>query len=108
MDTPVPKKRSPIRSYEDIEVYQRSMTPMKDTHAFAAALPPNEQSLLGDQMRRGSRSVPTNIAEGYARRGSAREFRRYLTIAMGSANERKCISRLPETLDLRRSQSVCG
>lgn len=40
-------------------------------------------------MRRASRSVRANIAEGYAKRRSAKEFRNYLTTAMGSANEMK-------------------
>ena len=53
------------------------------------ALPTSERYALASQMRRASRSVPANIAEGYAKRRSAKEFRAYLTTAMGSANEMK-------------------
>ncbi len=42
---------------------------------------------MASQIRRASRSVPANIAEGYAKRRSAKEFCAYLTTAMGSANE---------------------
>ena len=42
---------------------------------------------LCDQLRRSSKSIPANIAEGYGRRRSAREFKHYLTLALGSANE---------------------
>jgi four helix bundle protein len=80
-------RRGPIKSYEDLEVYQRGMSMLKDVYALCKGLPVDERRRLGDQMLRASRSVPTNIAEGYARRQSVREFKRFLTIAMGSANE---------------------
>jgi four helix bundle protein len=80
-------RRGPIKSYEDLEVYQRGMSLLKDIHKLCAGLPVAEQKRLGDQMLRASRSVPTNITEGHARRQSAKEFKRFVTIAMGSANE---------------------
>ncbi len=39
------------------------------------------------QMRRASKSIPSNIAEGYARRKSVKEFKLYLAYALGSTNE---------------------
>ena len=41
---------------------------------------------LRDQMTRAAVSIPANIAEG-AGRGTDRDFRRFLTHALGSANE---------------------
>jgi len=38
-------------------------------------------------MRRACKSVPANIAEGYGRRRSAKEFCTFLALAVGSANE---------------------
>ena len=38
-------------------------------------------------MQRASTSIPLNIAEGYAKRESQVEFKRFLMIAIGSANE---------------------
>lgn len=84
---PEQPRRTPIRSYEDLEVYQRGMALMRETNAFVRGLPDDERKRLGDQMQRASRSVPTNVAEGWGRRASPREFKRFLTISMGSANE---------------------
>jgi four helix bundle protein len=38
-------------------------------------------------MRRASKSIPANIAEGFSRRVTARDFKLYLAHALGSANE---------------------
>ena len=80
-------RRRPIQSYEDIEAYQRAKTLIPAVHKIADALPDREQRDLASQIRRAAKSIPANIAEGFARRASAKEFKRYLTIAMGSANE---------------------
>ena len=76
-----------ITSFRDLDVYQRSIKIMVKIHKLALALPDYERFDLADQMRRASKSVPTNIAEGYGRRKSAKEFKRFLTLSLGSANE---------------------
>ncbi|MCC7362311.1 MAG: four helix bundle protein [Anaerolineales bacterium] len=76
-----------IASYRDLEVYQRSMTALVEAHKLALKFPDYERYSLCDQLRRSSKSIPANIAEGYGRRKSAREFKHYLTLALGSSNE---------------------
>ena len=73
--------------YRDLEVFQRSLDALVGIHTFAATLPNIERYELASQLRRASKSIPANIAEGYAKRRSVKEFISYLTTALGSANE---------------------
>jgi len=78
---------SAIRSYEDIEAFKRAMGLLPPVHRLVLKLPTYERYELASQIRRASKSVPTNIAEGYGKRRSARNFKMYLEHALGSANE---------------------
>ncbi len=80
-------ERVPIHGYEDIEAFQRAMALLRPVHAVALKLPVYEKFDLASQMRRASKSIPTNVAEGYGKRRSSRQFRAYLENALGSANE---------------------
>ncbi len=51
-------------------------------------LPKTEQYSLADQMRRASRSICANLAEGFAKHHSSNaEFKRFIAMAIGSSNE---------------------
>ena len=76
------------KSFEDLEVFQRAYRLSLDIHRASLKLPQIEQWALGDQIRRASKSIPVNIAEGFGKQvDSIAEFRRFLRIAMGSADE---------------------
>ena len=77
----------PIRSYRDLEVYQRSLSVLVLVHRILLKFPDYEQRELASQMRRASKSVAMNIVEGYGRKRSDKDFKYFLSIAMGSANE---------------------
>ena len=79
--------RAVIRSYRDIDAYKRSMALLAPLHTLIRRLPKEEQWELASQLRRASKSVPANIAEGYGKKRSAREFRSFLSNALGSSNE---------------------
>ena len=51
------------------------------------SFPEEEKYGMTSQMRRAGVSIPLNIAEGYAKRSSQGEFKRFLLMAIGSANE---------------------
>ena len=78
---------SAIRRYEDIEAFKRAMGLLPPVHRIALRLPEYERFGLASQIRRASKSVPTNIAEGYGKRRSVRNFKLYLEHALGSSNE---------------------
>jgi four helix bundle protein len=77
-----------IKSYEDLIVYQRSFELALELHKLSITFPKIEQFALGDQLRRSSKSICANIAEGFSRRShSVPEFKRFLSVAFGSSEE---------------------
>ena len=82
------------RTFEDLDVFQRAYRVSLTVHRASLSFPSVEQFALGDQVRRASKSICANIAEGYGKqRQSRREFRRYLLMALGSADEMRVWSR---------------
>ena len=75
-------------SFEDLEVFKRAYRLSLVVHRQSLDFPKIEQYALGDQIRRASKSICANIAEGFGKqRQSPAEFKRYLLMAMGSADE---------------------
>jgi four helix bundle protein len=77
----------PIRSYRDIEAYQRAKALVVPMHELAAGFPSREQFDLCDQIRRACKSVTANIVEGYSHKDTPAKAKQFWRIAMGSANE---------------------
>ena len=77
-----------VEAFEDLDVFRRAYRLSLDVHRKSLEFPPLEQRALADQVRRASKSICANIAEGFSRQGrSAAEFKRFLGMAMGSADE---------------------
>jgi four helix bundle protein len=74
------------RSYKDLEVWKLSIELVKEIYRITEKFPPSEIYGLTNQMRRAPVSIPSNIAEGQER-NSAKEFRQFLAIALGSVAE---------------------
>ena len=74
--------------FEDLVVFKRAYAVSLEVHRLSLGFPKIEQFALGEQVRRASKSVCANVAEGFGRqRVSRAEFRRFLMMAMGSADE---------------------
>ena len=74
------------RHYKELLVWQKGMNLAKLVYKLTMRFPPEERYGLTSQMRRAVVSVPSNIAEGQARR-STNEFLQFLSIAEGSLAE---------------------
>ena len=75
-----------IRSYKDLDVWQRSMALAEDCYRATTEFPRDEIYGMTAQIRRAAASIPANIAEGYGRDQTG-SFIQFLRIAQGSARE---------------------
>ena len=75
-----------VRSYPDLEVWQRAMDLAVECYRITATFPKAEIYGLTAQLRRAAVSIPANIAEGRSRK-STKEFLHHLSIAYGSLAE---------------------
>jgi four helix bundle protein len=75
-----------IRSYRDLEVWQKAMDLVVDCYNVTGQFPRTEIYGLVSQLQRAIVSVPANIAEGHGR-SHTREYLNHLSIAYGSLME---------------------
>ena len=74
------------RGHYKLEAWKRARELVLSVYTLTQTFPKEEVFGLTAQMRRAAVSIPSNIAEGAARRG-AREFAQFLNIARGSLSE---------------------
>lgn len=75
-----------MNSYEDLEVWQRSVALATRLYKITDPFPSAEKFGLISQIRRAATSIPANIAEGWGR-GSTKEYIQFLFVARGSLME---------------------
>lgn len=75
-----------IQSHKDLVVWQKSIDLVIDIYGLTKTFPREELFGIISQMRRAAVYVPSNIAEG-RNRATRKEYRHFLLIAYGSANE---------------------
>ena len=73
--------------YKDLKIYEKSYKAALAVYKLTKVFPQEEKYGIISQMQRAATSIPLNIAEGYAKRQSQEEFKRFLLMAVGSANE---------------------
>ena len=87
-----------LKSYRDLEVWQKAMDLVVICYQMTKEFPKNEIYGLSGQLRRAAVSIPANIAEGRQRRHS-KEFLQYLSIAYGSLAELETHIQIAERLN---------
>ena len=78
-----------MQGFEQLEVFQRAYKLSLKVHELTLLFPKIEQMHgLADQMRRASKGICANIAEGHGKLViSKAEFRRFILMAIGSSDE---------------------
>jgi four helix bundle protein len=76
----------PIRSYNDLIVWQKAIDLVSIIYKCTKDFPKEELFSLTSQIRRSAISIPSNIAEGQAR-NTRGEFKQFMGIAKGSLAE---------------------
>ena len=76
------------RRFEDLEVFQRAYKVSLELHRISLQMPRTEQYALADQVRRASKSICANLAEGFGGQAQSKaEFQRFIRMSIGSADE---------------------
>jgi four helix bundle protein len=90
---------SPVLSYRDLKVWERSVDLTVECHALAKRLSRKSAGALAGQLERAAISIPSNIAEGNGRRTRA-DYLRHLSVANGSLLELETQLVLLERMEL--------
>jgi len=73
--------------FRDLKVYQKAFNLAKEIFEVSKSFPVEERYSLTDQIRRSSRSVCANIAEGYRKRRYPKHFTSKITDADSETSE---------------------
>ena len=77
-----------ITRAKDLNVYKKAYAVSLEIHRASLSFPKVEQYALADQIRRSSKGICANLAEGFAKQShSKQEFARFISMAMGSCAE---------------------
>lgn len=80
-----PTNNPKMRNFRELEIWKEAILLVTDIYRMLEVYPVKEKFNLISQMERCSISIPSNIAEGC--RGSDKELKHYLEIALGSGFE---------------------
>ena len=80
-----------MANYKDLKVYEKSYAAALEVYRLTKDFPKDETFGLVGQLKRAATSIPLNIAEGYGKRGSEAEFKRFLSMSLGSSDEMRVL-----------------
>ncbi len=89
----------------DLDIYRKAHKLAVEIHELSLKLPKFEMYEQASQIRRSSKSIKSNIVEGFGRRRYKQEFIRFLTFSLASCDEtRDHLDTLDETESLRDTE----
>ena len=74
-------------SYKKLQIWKLAREVSIDIHRMSLTLPKFELYETGSQIRRSSKSIRSNIVEGYGRRVYKQDYLRFLIFSQASADE---------------------
>jgi four helix bundle protein len=84
------KTKGHIKHFRELIVYQRAFQAAMRIFEITRSFPIEERYSLVDQIRRSSRSVCSNLAEGWRKRRYELVFKNKITDSMQEASESQC------------------
>jgi len=76
----------PIKDVSELEVYQLALKLLKAAYELAKVVEKEDRE-LARQLRKTASQIAPLIAEGYAKKSSPLEFKRFQLMAMGTSDE---------------------
>jgi four helix bundle protein len=98
---------APIRSHEDLIVWQKAVDLVALVYEFSSKLPGREVYGMSAQMRRSAASIPANVAEGHGRE-TKKDYAHFVAIARGSLAETQTYVKLCVRLGYLTNAEVDG
>jgi four helix bundle protein len=87
-----------MSSYKELEIYKLAYELALKVHDLSLQLPKYELYEQGSQIRRSSKSIKDQIAEGYGRRRYKADFIKFLIYSQASNDE--CLNQISTIIDL--------
>ena len=75
-----------MRNFRELDIWNLSRDLVKEVYLLMKSMPDEEKFGLTSQIKRSAVSIPSNIAEGCAKK-SNKDFSRFLEISLGSCYE---------------------
>src|SRR5450759_4265063 len=75
-----------IKSVSDLEVYEESLNLLAEMYETFKRISKVEFD-VSSNCKRAAKSIPSNLAEGFAKRSSGATFRNHIKICIGSSDE---------------------
>lgn len=94
-----------MQSYRELIVWKKGIELVTEIYALSANFPKEEIYGLTSQMRRSAVSIPSNIAEGYARKHS-KEYIQFVRIAYGSGAQLETQLEIAKNLNLSTIEEI--
>ena len=94
------------QSYRDLNIYKTARKLTIEIHEMSLSLPKFEMYEEGSQIRKSSKSIRSNIVEGFGRRRYKQDFIRFLTYSLASCDETvDHLDTLYETKSLKETET---